>query len=88
MSSIDLLQSVVLDLPPCCIEFNPDDSRYAVIGTYNLEKPAEQQEPNELELSDQNGGKISQSRNGSLLLVKVVGDYMYVGNFFIHTHIF
>ena len=30
--------STVLDLPPCCIEFVPNEERYFVIGTYDLQK--------------------------------------------------
>lgn len=72
------MQSIVLDLPPCCIVFHPGDSRYAVIGTYNLEKESEPDQPLEQDLSDSLAGKVPQSRNGSLVLIEVVENEMYV----------
>jgi len=71
MASIDSLLTLTLDLPPSCIEFWSRDSRYAVVGTYNLEKEDGQG------LSDpaqHEGQKKSQQRNGSLILIRVTGD--------------
>lgn len=75
MTSIKSLCSLTLDLPPSCIEFWPSDSEYAVIGTYNLEKQTEQEQP---DAPQDEGQKKSQSRNGSLILVHVDGDNVYV----------
>lgn len=74
MTSIKSLVSFKLDLPPSCIEFFPLNPQYAVIGTYNLQKQGEQ------EPSDGAHGVQGQSqqRNGSLILVRVVGDNVYV----------
>ena len=67
MQSVQHLQSLILDLPPSCVEFCPRDPQYAVVGTYNLEKPDEEQPAT-------NEGPKSQLRNGSLILVRVAGD--------------
>ena len=69
MPLIDHLQSLILDLPPSCVEFCPHNERYAVVGTYNLEK----EEPVQ-ELSNQK----SQQRNGSLILLQIEIDGLYV----------
>lgn len=70
MSSIEPLQSIILDLPPCCIESYPDNPQYAVIGTYNLEKQDGEQRAEE-------GQRKSQQRNGSLILIKITADEVY-----------
>jgi diphthamide biosynthesis protein 7 len=45
------------------------------VGTYNLEKQTEQEQP---DAAQDEGQKKSQSRNGSLILVRVDGDNVYV----------
>lgn len=74
MASINSLLTLTLDLPPSCIEFWPRNSQYAVVGTYNLEK--EDGQGSGLSDPAQHEGQKgkSQSRNGSLILVRVVGD--------------
>ena len=75
MPSIEHLQSLTLDLPPCCIEFWPLNVQYAVVGTYNLEKTEEKQDGvEEMENEKVSEVKKSQQRNGSLILVKVDSD--------------
>jgi diphthamide biosynthesis protein 7 len=75
MPSIEHLQSLTLDLPPCCVEFWPLDVQYAVVGTYNLEKTEETQDGVEgTENVGMGEGKKTQQRNGSLILVKVDGN--------------
>jgi diphthamide biosynthesis protein 7 len=75
MPSIEHLQSLTLDLPPCCIEFWPSDVQYAVVGTYNLEKTEEKQHGvEEMGIAEVSEAKKTQQRNGSLILVQVVGD--------------
>jgi diphthamide biosynthesis protein 7 len=75
MPSIEHLQSLTLDLPPCCMEFWPLDPQYAIVGTYNLEKTEEDgshvEEPTGSEVGEET--KIQQ-RNGSLILLRVDGD--------------
>lgn len=73
MTSIQSLTSFGLDLPPSCIEFFPLKPELAVIGTYNLEK----QDDDKSSVS-QAESKQSQQRNGSLILVRVDGDNVYV----------
>ncbi|KAJ4359368.1 hypothetical protein N0V95_002198 [Ascochyta clinopodiicola] len=75
MASINSLLTLTLDLPPSCIEFWSRDSRYAVVGTYNLEKEDGQG------LSDpaqHEGQKKSQQRNGSLILIRITGDVVEI----------
>ena len=71
MTSIRSLTSFGLDLPPSCIEFFPLKPQLAVIGTYNLEKQDDKS-------ADSQQSKQSQQRNGSLILVRVDGDNVYV----------
>jgi diphthamide biosynthesis protein 7 len=75
MTSIHSLTSFKLDLSPSCIEFFPLKPEFAVIGTYNLEKQTEEETSEivpEKELSK------TQQRNGSLILVRVDGNNVYV----------
>jgi diphthamide biosynthesis protein 7 len=71
MPAIEHLQSITLDLPPSCIEFCSSYPRYAVIGTYNLEKQDEH------EIEEDEGQRKTQQRNGSLILLQVHGDHVY-----------
>lgn len=71
MASIRSLTSFRLDLPPSCIEFFPLNPQYAVIGTYNLEKPDEEKQTGS---APHDGNVKGQQRNGSLILVKVDRD--------------
>jgi hypothetical protein len=73
MTSIRSLTSFKLDLPPSCIEFSPLHPQYAIIGTYNLEKPDEKESAGSAP-HDGSVGKENQQRNGSLILVRVQGD--------------
>jgi hypothetical protein len=75
MTSIQSLTSFKLDLPPSCIEFFPLKPEFAVIGTYNLEKQAEEETS---ESAPKKELSKSQQRNGSLILVRVDGDNVYV----------
>jgi diphthamide biosynthesis protein 7 len=74
MESIKSLISFKLDLPPSCIEFFPLKPEFAVIGTYNLEKKEDSAESS----PKQESGKSPQQRNGSLVLVRIEGDNVYV----------
>ncbi|KAL6704286.1 hypothetical protein ACN47E_008350 [Coniothyrium glycines] len=71
MASIKSLTSFRLDLPPSCIEFFPLNPQYAVIGTYNLEKPDEKESAGS---APHDGNVKGQQRNGSLVLVKIDRD--------------
>jgi diphthamide biosynthesis protein 7 len=75
MESIKSLTSFKLDLPPSCIEFFPLKPEFAVIGTYNLEKqPSEES----AESSPNQEPSKTQQRNGSLVLVRIDGNNVYV----------
>ncbi|KAI8932076.1 hypothetical protein NX059_010963 [Plenodomus lindquistii] len=74
MSSIKSLTSFRLDLPPSCIEFFPLNPQYAVIGTYNLERQDEAESAGSAPHDGHVRGVKSQQRNGSLVLVRVIGD--------------
>lgn len=60
-------------MPPSCIEFFPLNPQYAVIGTYNLEKPDEKESAGS---APHDGHVKSQQRNGSLVLVRVQRDHV------------
>lgn len=65
-------QSLILDLPPSCIEFCSTHPSYFVVGTYNLVK----EEETKTESSENADGAVpkkSQNRNGSLVVYQLVG---------------
>jgi diphthamide biosynthesis protein 7 len=74
MTTTESLRSIILDLPPSCIEFCPSAPQYAIIGTYNLEKQEDQQDQEGQEAVVEGGQKTGQQRNGSLILARVTGD--------------
>jgi hypothetical protein len=74
MTSIKSLTSFKLDLPPSCIEFFPLRPDFAVIGTYNLEKTADEGSSESPASKD---ASKTQQRNGSLILVRIDGDNVY-----------
>lgn len=81
ISSIDMTisssQSMVLDLPPSCIEFCPAHPSYFLVGTYNLQKEedggVDEEELKDEEESDvkKEEGQRSQSRTGSIIVFKL-----------------
>lgn len=74
MTSITSTKSLILDLPPSCIEFCPVAREFFVVGTYFLEKKEEEAIVEESEDLDRETGKKLQTRTGSLILFKVDGD--------------
>jgi diphthamide biosynthesis protein 7 len=75
MISVASVKTLVLDLPPSCIEFWPLNPQYAVVGTYNLEKSASTDESAEqIEQSEELETKKGQQRSGSLILLRVDGN--------------
>ncbi|KAF2646249.1 hypothetical protein P280DRAFT_440093 [Massarina eburnea CBS 473.64] len=79
MASITSLQSLILDLPPSCIEFCPLNPQYAVVGTYNLEKQPTDRSGDENEQTTEDVEEPKpQERNGSIILVKVHGDSVLI----------
>lgn len=76
-------QSLMLDLPPSCIEFCPAYPDYFVVGTYNLQKTDEAPSANGDEAgSDDDGPQAveatpqSQNRNGSLVVFQLAAREM------------
>ncbi|KAM0285486.1 hypothetical protein ACHAQH_001436 [Verticillium albo-atrum] len=75
-------QSLVLDLPPSCIEFCRTHPSYFVVGTYDLQrddkpeaKPAASEDDDDDNSSDQEktvAAKKPQNRNGTLVVFKLV----------------
>jgi diphthamide biosynthesis protein 7 len=68
--------SLILDLPPSCIQFCPAHPGLFVVGTYNLEKNEEDIQENKQDSDDDEvvtTTKTPQSRNGSLLVYRVDG---------------
>ncbi|KAI6747571.1 hypothetical protein HG530_015804 [Fusarium avenaceum] len=68
--------SLILDLPPSCIQFCPVHPDLFVVGTYNLEKNEQDIQENKQDSDDGEvvtAIKTPQSRNGSLLVYRVDG---------------
>jgi diphthine methyl ester acylhydrolase len=85
MSSIKSKASLVLELPPSCVEFWPQFSEWAVVGTYYLERNESQAHGNTaLQTNEGDSSRDStlheqmpsQQRSGSLVLLKVERDNM------------
>lgn len=79
--NIASLQSLVLDLPPSCIEFCPAHPDYFVIGTYNLQKEEPEEDQNSNASVEAGGDEIikkPQSRNGSLVVFRLTEDINYL----------
>ncbi|KAK6006631.1 hypothetical protein QM012_005639 [Aureobasidium pullulans] len=78
MTSFSSIQSLVLDLPPSCIEFCPVSRDYFVVGTYFLEKKEQdagvENAAGDEEEENEDADKKPQTRTGSLILFKVEGD--------------
>ncbi|KAI9801651.1 MAG: hypothetical protein M1833_002333 [Piccolia ochrophora] len=70
---IKSLHSLILDLPPSCIDFSSSYPNHFVVGTYSLE--TESQETDHDESSEPT--KIEQRRSGSLVLFKIEGDKIH-----------
>jgi diphthamide biosynthesis protein 7 len=80
MTSINSVKSIILDLPPSCIEFCPVARDYFVVGTYFLEKKEQdvnvEDAAEDEEQKSEDVDKTPQTRTGSLILFKVEGDEM------------
>jgi diphthamide biosynthesis protein 7 len=76
LTPITSLRSLILDLPPSCAEFCPAHPEYLVVGTYNLQKDdnAETTTSDAQEESNAPAAPKPQSRNGSLVVLKIEGD--------------
>ncbi|KAH8819709.1 WD40-repeat-containing domain protein [Xylogone sp. PMI_703] len=68
--------STILDLPPSCIEFSPENREYFVVGTYNLQKEesASEEKGDEPDEPGNDLPSAPQSRNGSLILFQIIED--------------
>jgi diphthine methyl ester acylhydrolase len=79
MALISSTITLILDLPPSCIEFWDLHPEYFVIGTYNLEKQEHGKDQSlEEEPSTESQPQIPQQRNGSLKLCKVSDDEIQI----------
>lgn len=75
--SISSSQSLILDLPPSCIEFCPAHPAYFLVGTYNLQKEEHQQTEDNDDDDDavmKSKAKQLQSRNGSIIVFQLKED--------------
>lgn len=77
---ISSIQSMVLDLPPSCIEFCPAHPSYFVVGTYNLEKSEQGGQQQDGDEDNEEGGEEGraqakaaqpQNRNGSIVVFRL-----------------
>jgi diphthamide biosynthesis protein 7 len=72
--------AAVLELPPSCVGFSPKWPDYFVIGTYNLEKKdgceneGGKSGGQDAEGNDSTQDKKPQSRNGTLILYRLLDD--------------
>ncbi|KAF5677233.1 WD repeat-containing protein [Fusarium heterosporum] len=67
--------SLILDLPPSCVQFCPTHPDLCVVGTYNLEKNEEDVQANHQDPDNDEAAtatKTPQSRNGSLLVYRIL----------------
>jgi diphthamide biosynthesis protein 7 len=64
--------SIILDLPPACLEFSPENPSWAVIGTYTLDS-ADDANNNDSSSSKETATSQPQpqSRSGSLILLSI-----------------
>jgi diphthamide biosynthesis protein 7 len=77
LTPIASLRSLILDLPPSCAEFCPAHPEYLVVGTYNLQKDDNAEAVSETPEEDNPpAAPKPQSRNGSLVVLKIEGDDM------------
>jgi diphthine methyl ester acylhydrolase len=76
--SISSGTSLVLDLPPSCIEVSVAHPDYFLVGTYNLVKegPGNEDTAEASVSNDEPPAKKTQYRNGSLIVFKVKGRSM------------
>ncbi|CRK46712.1 hypothetical protein BN1723_007221 [Verticillium longisporum] len=78
-------QSIVLDLPPSCIEFSQTHPWYFVVGTYNLQKDdkvetktdASEDDKSSLEHGEVTASKKTQNRNGTLVVFRLLDATMH-----------
>ncbi|KAG6006116.1 hypothetical protein E4U54_000228 [Claviceps lovelessii] len=80
VKSIASTAHTTLDLPPSCMQFCPTDSKFFVVGTYNLEKNNASASAHtaltaveDVPQKDNCAIGVPQSRNGSLLLFLIDG---------------
>lgn len=69
MASIKSTRSLILDIPPSCIEFVPGHPELFVVGTYYLERKDEEGH----DATESSTGQ-PQQRTGSLLLFRLEGE--------------
>jgi diphthamide biosynthesis protein 7 len=78
MISIDPIKSLILDLPPSCIEFCPVARDYFVVGTYFLEKKEQDASVEDAAVDEEEKSEDveekPQTRTGSLILFRIEGD--------------
>lgn len=60
--------SIILDLPPSCIEFSPLHSESFVVGTYYLETESGTSHTTSIQQNDDQIKSSVQNRRGSLML--------------------
>lgn len=78
---INSLQTLILDLPPSCIEFCPAYQDYFVVATYDLQKDDKEQTAEDSEQQEQQQ-QHHQTRNGSLVLFRLAEGKVYVRSVF------
>ena len=76
--SIQPRVSLVLDLPPSCVEFSTVEPAYFVVGTYSLEENQKREsrvdDGEADETADGPEAKLEQQRSGTLVLCRLVDE--------------
>ena len=63
--------SIILDLPPSCVQFSPSHPQCFVVGTYYLDPEPDARIPTSVQDKDNQVSKPTQDRSGSLMLFKL-----------------
>ena len=76
---ISSLKSLILDLPPSCVEFSPANPSYFLVGTYNLQQ-SHNSEDGVQQAEEVSGGEegrvagTTQRRDGSIIVFRMIDD--------------
>ncbi|KAH6677762.1 hypothetical protein F5X68DRAFT_270196 [Plectosphaerella plurivora] len=75
--SLSSQDSILLDLPPCCVEFCPEAPSYFIVGTYNLVKDESTTDDNVPSSSGESAEpRSTQSRHGTLIVFEVTDGHL------------
>lgn len=77
---VESTQTLILEKPPCCLEFSPLFPDYFVVGTYNLVREEDHEDERAAEAGTGESEDVvkarKQTRDGSLILCRLGPDGM------------